>query len=93
LSDREREVVLGFLNGAGRDILYECMHNCVYNSNIPRKERKALRKKLAGKEKVVTYLARPGNSLAKKKKLLKQTGGFLPAILGAVLPMLISALT
>jgi DNA primase catalytic subunit len=91
LGDEEREALLSYLNSEGREALYECMHNCLYNKSIPKENRQELRAKLSGKAKVITYLAKAGNNLEKKRRMLQQHGGsILPIILSAALPLLLS---
>jgi hypothetical protein len=91
LDDEERSTLLTYLNSEGRDVLYQCMHNCLYNKAIPKEKRHALRATLSGKAKVITYLAKAGNNLEKKRRMLTQHGGsILPAILSAALPLLLS---
>jgi hypothetical protein len=91
LDEEERAALLSYLDGDGRDVLYQCMHNCLYNKAIPRDKRHELRDKLSGKAKVIAYLAKAGNNLEKKRRMLTQHGGsILPTILSAALPLLLS---
>jgi hypothetical protein len=82
--------VLEHLKADAREALYDCFYNCLYNKKIPKAARAELKTKLAARKRVISYLANPKNDPLKKRKLLKQTGGFLPAILAAVLPLITS---
>jgi hypothetical protein len=88
------QTLLPYLNKAARKVIYECLYNCVFNNRIEETTRRTLRRKLAGNEKTVTYLANPSNCPEKKKKLLRQRGGaFLPVILSTLVPLIISLFT
>jgi hypothetical protein len=84
------------LRAAEKDLitcLSECSHN-VLNGNVQlcAKDKKALRKY----SKVLRELAQRKTSTAKRRKILVQKGGFLPALLGpiiAVASTLLSNLT
>ena len=88
MSLEERESLLQYLNSKGREILYSCITNCVYNKKVPAEKRKEIRQKLGDKGKVYEYLSCAENKEEKKRKLLKQTGEGLPLILSSVLPIL-----
>lgn len=94
MKDDERESALEFLNGRGREVLYQCIFNCVFNQKVlPVEKRREIRKKLAGKAKVYEFLAKPSTKESgRKKKLLRQTGAGLPLILAAAIPILTSLL-
>jgi hypothetical protein len=84
---------LKFVNTRGRNVLYQCFYNCIYNKSIPRQRRREIRKALSSKARIYEYLARPSNKeTSRKKNLLKQTGAGLPLILATVLPLLGSLL-
>jgi hypothetical protein len=53
LGEDEHEALLSYLNSKGREVLYECMHNCLYNKVIPKESQQELWAKLSDKEKVV----------------------------------------
>lgn len=89
MSEVERRSLLQFLNYRGRDILYQCISNCVYNTRVPTDERRAIRSKLKSKSKYYKYLANTKNKDEKKKKILRtQIGGGLDTVLNTVLPIL-----
>lgn len=92
LSDDERHGVIRYLNKEGREAIYECVANCIYNPSIPVPKRAEVRGKLAAKSSVYKYLSKPGNSEVKKKRLIqqRQTGQGIGVILSAVLPLLAS---
>jgi hypothetical protein len=87
--DSLRKELILHLNDAGHNLIYECVHNCIYNRAIPKKTRLALADQLDSQKRTITYLADPDSDPVVKKKLLRQTGaGILPIILAAVLPLL-----
>ena len=88
LTDDERKAVLKYLNKDAREVIYECVANCIYNPGISKAKRAEVKEQLKSKSRIYKYLARPGNNLKKKKQLLSQHGGGLGLILGAVLPLL-----
>jgi hypothetical protein len=94
MTDVERESALEFLNRRGREVLYQCIFNCVYNQKVlPVEKRREIRKKLSGKAQVYELLAKPSTTESlRKKKLLRQTGTGLPLILAAAIPILTSLL-
>ena len=94
LTDEERQGVIKYLNKDGRDAIYECVRNCIYNKSISKEKRFELKKSLQSKSKIYKYLAKPGNSSVRKRKVLlqRQTGEGLGLILSALLPILLSAI-
>jgi hypothetical protein len=90
LRGEELNGVLSYLNRDAREILYHCIYNCVYNDRIPAEVRQQLRDQLTDNQKSVKYLANPENDRIKKRRLLKQTGGYLHTILAILLPLLTS---
>jgi hypothetical protein len=90
LRGEELNGVLSYLNRDAREVLYHCIYNCVYNDRIPREVRQQLRDHLTDNQRTVKYLANPDNDRIKKRRLLKQTGGYLPTILELLLPLLSS---
>jgi hypothetical protein len=90
LTDDERHAVLKYINRDGREILYQCITNCIYNPIVPNKNKLEIKQALSAKSKVYKYLAKARNCVQKKKKLLqqRQTGQGLGLILHTVLPIL-----
>jgi hypothetical protein len=95
LNDEERKGVVKYLNKEGREAIYECVANCIYNPDIPKLKKIEIRKELGSRSKVYKYLAKPRNNAKRKKQLLNQpqTGKGLGVILGSVLPLLLSLFT
>jgi hypothetical protein len=93
MSDEERISLFEHLNEDGRQIVYHCIFNGIYNKCISKKKRVEICQKLGDQKKIYEYLAKPTNHLDRKKKLLKQTGAGLPLILSAVLPILSALLS
>ena len=87
LRNGKKKVVHAIINEAEGDIiniLCECAHNTLLG-NVPMSKAQFCRLKRFKKH--LRTLARKKVPLAKKKKIL-QTGGFLPALLGAALPII-----
>ena len=88
MSAEERDSLLEYLNERGREVLYSCIHNCVYNDKVPVEKRKEIRHKLKDKGKILEFMADSTKTDKRKRPLLKQTGEGLPLILSAILPLL-----
>ena len=93
MSDAERVSALEFINDDGLAVLQQCIYNCIYNQNIPKKRRAEIRRSLGKEGKKYEYLATDSKNLLKRRRLLKQTGAGLPIILTTVLPLLASLLS
>lgn len=94
MSEVERGSLLEFLNYRGRNILYQCISNCVYNVKVPKNKRREIKSKLKSKAKVYTYLANAKNSDERKKKILRSQRGLgLDIVLNTALPLLESVLS
>lgn len=94
MSGVERGSLLEFLNFRGRDILYQCIANCVYNVHVSKSKRREIKSKLKSKAKVYTYLANAKNSDERRKKILRSQKGLdLDIVLDASLPLLESVVT
>lgn len=92
LSPQDRNLIIDHLNDHSCEFIYECIYNGITNPNISKKSKKLLRDRLQNDKTKLRYLARPGGNSKRKRKILTQVGGFLPFILGAVLPILTSLL-
>ena len=87
-NNAEMCATLKSLNKNGRDLIYQCIYNSIYNPDISELKRKEIRRKLASEEQLIKYLSNRGRSEEKKKKLLEQRGGFiLPLLLSAAIPL------
>ena len=88
----KRPIVRALLNEADRDIVNvfcECALNVV-NGNVPLTS--SQRRQLKKYKKAILLILNKSASLKRKKKAL-QTGGFVGALLSAVLPAIISVAT
>jgi hypothetical protein len=93
--DDHRNTLISHLNRDGREILYQCMHNCIYNKAISKSKRLELAEQLRPKKRTLAFLTSPRQDpVAKKKRLIRQTGNgilsLIPLILSTVLPLLSS---
>lgn len=89
MNEKERNSLLQYINFRGRDILYQCIRNCVYSPRLSKSQRAEIRTKLKSKARTYKYLSNPENTDAKKKKLLRaQVGAGLDTVLSSVLPLL-----
>ena len=78
--------------GAAQPELIKCLCECVMNvikGNVPMKA--AHKSRLTRHKKDLRFLAKKGNSLERKKKVL-QKGGILPALLSPVIAGILPAL-
>ena len=91
LKGPELNNVIPYLNANGTKSIYECVHNVLHNPKIQQKAK--LRKLLSPHKADIRYLADPRHSDTGKRQKLAKVGGFLPAILGAALPVLIDVVS
>lgn len=82
-----RSALLRTLNSSTRQCLYACITNCLKNKTLKKKTRQQLSKNLKRHSKNLRFLSTLGDT-PKKKEILMQSGGALPAILAAVLPLI-----
>lgn len=88
LCDEDRIIMLEFLNSEACTAMYECMHNGIYNKDIPLSERRGIQKAIRGEKAEFEYLARKRGSHIKKHKHLIKVGGNTGLILKSLLPVL-----
>jgi hypothetical protein len=85
----DRETLLTFLNEEGCGGIYECIHNGLCNTEIPKNNRKAISKNLRSEKAIYRYLLKNSVSPKRKRKKLIQVGrGGLGTLINSVLPML-----
>ena len=78
-----RGQIISYLNSEGIKVLSETIHN-VLRIEAPLKDhqKKRLRKEYGGEKEVLLEIAQKRGSFKNKRKLLKQSGGFLGTLLG-----------
>lgn len=94
--DDQRNAMVTHLNKDGREMIYRCMYNCIYNKSISKLKRQQLREHLLPRRRLISYLANSKHDpVVKKKRLIRQTGNgilsLIPLILSAVLPLFASS--
>jgi len=88
LTDDERRTVLFYLNSAGLDGVYECIHNGIANPTIYTGDQNQLKEKLASqKGQYLSLLADDPDPVKKHKKLLKVSDS-VGEVIKLVLPVL-----
>jgi hypothetical protein len=90
LGSEDRTTVLSYLDSEAVDGLCECIYNCISNNNITNTNKAKLKKELGCKKHIYRYLVKKSNSIAKRKKLIKQTGTGIETVLSTVLPFLLA---
>jgi hypothetical protein len=78
-----RGQIISYLNPEGIKVLSETVHN-VLRIEAPLKDyqKKRLRREYTGDKKVLLEIAKKNGTFKNKRKLLKQSGGFLGTLLG-----------
>lgn len=82
---RARQAVLRRADPCLVNLLRECVLNFLYNKiQVPEEEKKRKLRRYAWN---LTELVRPKTSLRRSRELLRQSGGFLPVILPALISL------
>ena len=67
--------IIRYLNSEAVDALGECFHNILStNLKLKKQDKRRLKSKLPGNEKILKYIARKSNCPDKRRKKLSQTG-------------------
>ena len=84
-SPEARSRLINYLNSEGINVLSESVHNVLFN-DAPLKisQRRRLKKQYSKDKEILKEIWKRRGSFKKKKKLLKQIGGFLGTFLGIV---------
>lgn len=91
LKKEARGTVLGHLDPASCEALYEVVWNVLRSPMLTDRQKATLRRKLAPHQELLMYLSNPKSSATTKRNRLSQSGGgFLLPILSAAIPMLMS---
>ena len=78
-----RSRLMNYLNSEGVQIVSESIFNVLFNgAPLTKSQKQRLKKEYSKDKKNLKELSRKSSSLKKKRKLLKQTGGFLGTLLG-----------
>ena len=84
-----RNRLMNYLNSEGIQIVSESVFNVLFNSApLTKSQRRKIKKEYTKDKKTLKELSLRRSSLKKKRKLLKQTGGFLGTLLGEMNNML-----
>jgi hypothetical protein len=92
LCDKDRVIVLEYLNCDGCTAMYECILNGLHNKALSKQERKTIQKVVQQQEEEFRYLKKTKSSPIKKHKQLVKVGASTGVILKALLPLLSSHL-
>lgn len=88
LCDKDRIIVLEYLNCEGCTAIYECILNGLHNKAISKQERKIIQKAVKHQENEFTYLKKKRASPIKKQKQLVKVGASTGIILQTLIPLL-----
>jgi hypothetical protein len=86
--DKDREIIISFLNEEGCDAMYECVHNGLYNKEIPYSERKCIYNAICKNEEEYVYLNKLNASPRKKHEHLIKVCDSAGVILKSIAPLL-----
>ena len=73
--------LINYLNKDGIQVLSETVYNTLFNMPLTPAQKKKIRKNYAKDKKIYQKIARKRGPLKNKKKLLRQTGGFMGTLL------------
>lgn len=91
LDPEKRKIVIKFLNEEGCGGLYNCIHNGLYNDQLSKKRRRAIKKCIVehGEQEKFRCVLEPDISPTDKQNRLVEIGGAgLGILLNALLPVL-----
>ena len=88
LKCNELKTVIGYLDDIAINVLCELCFNALYTQlNISNRNKKKLKGSID--KRTIVRLSNRNRSTKSRKKLLKQSGGFVSVLLGALVPVLI----
>jgi hypothetical protein len=93
LCDKDRKIVLSYLNCEACFAIYECIHNGLWNKIIPVKQRKILQKTIGAHKAEFRYLNNKRGCPRLKQKRLVDVAHSTGPILKNLLPLLATHLT
>ena len=90
LKPYDRPILLAHLDEKGIDAISNLVFNLLYNKNIKFTPKKRKQIKQLLKQRINDYrkLAEKRRSFISKKRIVKQHGGFIGALLGATIPLI-----
>ena len=85
-SPEARSRLINYLNSEGINVLSESVHNVLFNdAPLKSSQRRRLKKQYSKDKKILKEISKRRGIFKKKKRLLKQSGGFLGTLLGIVI--------
>ena len=91
LKPQQVNSIIQFLDDSAIDRICTLIFNVVHRDRsqiLGQENIEKLLKCLSGKRTMLTYLTKKNNKIAKKRRYLKQSGGFLATLAGIALPLL-----
>ena len=91
LKPQQVNSIIQFLDDRAIDRICTLIFNVVHRDRsqiLGQENIEKLLKCLSGKRSMLTYLTKKNNKIAKKRRYLKQSGGFLATLAGIALPLL-----
>ena len=80
-----RSRLINYLNSDGINVLSESIHNVLFNgAPLGKNQKRKIIKQCSKDKKVLLEIAKRKGGFKNRKKLLKQSGGFLGTLLGKV---------
>ena len=78
-----RSRLINYLNSEGVNVLSESIHNVLFNdAPLKNSQKRRIRKEYSKDKKVLLEISKRRGSFKNRKKLLKQSGGYLGTLLG-----------
>ena len=78
-----RSRLINYLNSEGINVLSESIHNVLFNdAPLKNSQKRRIRKEYSKDKKVLLEISKRRGSFKNRKKLLKQSGGYLGTLLG-----------
>ena len=81
-SPEHRIRMINYLNKDGIQVLSEVFFNTLFNAPLTPSQKGKIRKKYSKDKKILKQIAKKSGSLKFKRRLLRQTGGFMGPLLG-----------
>ncbi len=90
LTPVQRPILLNYLNDSGVDVLSGLIFNLLYNQKVNLKPKKKKEIKALLKERLDDYrkLASKKRSYSARRRIIKQSGGFIVSLLSATVPII-----
>ena len=88
MTPEDRQILLEFFNEEGVEVVTECIHNGLYNADIDREQRKAIKVNLKKDVDKYRCILKGGCRKKRREQLVQVGGGGLGLILQTVLPII-----